>query len=227
MKFNEPTGWWFPDYEEHLQEWMLKVKLQERGRLTYQRHKYLAALKYCKQRRFAIDIGGHVGLWAWQMAADFDWVNAFEPMPVHRECFQRNVLEAAGNVDLFDVAVGAECRVVNLRTRTHNSSGDTGVEPDESPAEDCVQAKMTTLDHWDFDEVDFIKIDCEGYELFVTQGATETLKRCKPCVIVEQKPETGGPERYGIGMVDAVKYLESLGAKKREAMQGDYIMSWD
>ena len=87
-------------------------------------------------------------------------------------------------------------------------------------------AGMNRLDDFNFQNVDFIKIDCEGYEYFVLRGAEKTLLQNKPCIIVEQKPETG-MEKYGIGITDGVKYLESLGAKRRASIQGDYILSWE
>ncbi len=99
-----------------------------------------------------------------------------------------------------------------------------GYDPD---AAEGVAAECRRLDDFDLEEVDFIKIDCEGYELWVLQGAVETLKRCKPCLIVEQKPETGMEERYGVTAKDAIAFLAGLGAKKRLVIQGDYIFSWD
>lgn len=217
--------WWFPDHEEHLQEWLGTVGDREHGRLIYQGHKYRAAMKYVRpQRRVAIDVGAHVGLWSFQMAHDFTDVEAFEPMPAHRECWGKNIPgQGRSNKCLRPYALGAESATVHIRTRTANSSGDTGVEPDG----EGLAVEQRTLDSFGFDDVDLIKIDCEGYELFVCQGARETLLRCRPTVIVEQKPETGGPERYGIGETDAVTYFEGLGAKRREGIQGDYILSWD
>jgi len=223
--------WMMPDHEEHLQEWMNTVGDRQHGRLVYQGHKYRAALQYVKDRRRAIDIGTHIGLWSFQMVHDFNKIEAFEPMPAHRECWVQNI----GNVfdpklcELHSYALGADERTVYVRTRTPNSSGDTGVEPMDTGVEgdsSAVKVQQRPLDSFGFADVDFIKIDCEGYELFVLQGAVETLMRCRPCVIVEQKPETGGPERYGIGEIDAVHFLESLGAKRRDGIQGDYILSW-
>lgn len=224
MKLCNRTGWYLPDHEEHLQGWMTGVNARLGDRLTYQRHKYLAALKCVKRRGVAVDIGAHAALWSWQMAHDFGHVIAFEPMQAHADCFERNMADMT-NWTLHRTALGPEEGEVWLRTRTANSSGDTGVEP-SGESEGSHKAPLRTLDSYGLDDVDFVKIDCEGYELFVLQGAVETLLRCKPCVIVEQKPETGMEARYGIGTTDAVAFLEALGAVKRRGIQGDYIMAW-
>jgi FkbM family methyltransferase len=212
----------FPDHEEHLQEWMNTVGDRRHGRLTYQAHKYDRAMAHVRpERRRAVDIGAHVGLWSWLMTHDFQTVAAFEPMPAHQECWFENVDQDHALLEPY--ALGPVSGWVSIATRTPNSSGDTGVEPDGFGT----QVEQVTLDRFGFDDVDFIKIDCEGYELFVLQGAVETLRRCKPTVIVEQKPETGGPDRYGIGERDAVDFLVGMGAKLRDGIQGDYILSWD
>ena len=56
------NSWYFPDHEEHLQDWMGTVgdRHPVSGRLIYQGAKYHAALKYTTDRRRAIDIGAHV-----------------------------------------------------------------------------------------------------------------------------------------------------------------------
>lgn len=226
MTFDERSGWYLPDHEEHLQEWMAQVNDRRDGRLLYQGKKYRLALSHVKRQSFAIDVGAHVGLWSWQMAKDFQRLFAFEPMPAHYECWKENMGELGGV--LVTCALGPESGVAHLRTRTPNSSGDTGIEPDG----EGIEVDVRTLDSFNFFEhedtyPDFIKLDCEGYELFVLEGAVETLTRCHPTVIVEQKPETGMEQRYGIGTTDAVTFLQNLGAKVRAGLQGDYVLSWD
>jgi hypothetical protein len=82
---------------------------------------------------------------------------------------------------------------------------------------------MRRLDDFAFDEVDFIKVDVEGFELQVLEGARETLARCRPIVIVEQKDFAGryGGERYG-----AAELLQSLGAVVLAQVVQDLIFGW-
>jgi hypothetical protein len=72
--------------------------------------------------------------------------------------------------------------------------------------------------------VDFIKIDCEGYEHHVIEGARETILRCKPCIIVEQKPHKLGPN-FGIKGTPAVDLLKSWGYKVVREIGGDFILT--
>lgn len=235
MIWLEDCGWWLPDGEEHLQQWMRTVNCRIAGRLTYQHNKLTAALDWCTRRKVAVDVGAHVGLWSWPLAHRFDQVIAFEPVEEHRACWRANV--SAPNARLEAFALGAEAGRVMLRRRTPGSSGDTGVDAaaERSSLRQTIGAEgsheawadMRTLDSFDLEQVDFVKLDCEGYEMFVVEGARDTLARCRPCVIIEQKPKTGMAERYGIGVTDGVKRLESMGAKLRGEIKGDYILSWD
>jgi FkbM family methyltransferase len=219
MKFD---AWYLPDGEVHLPEWMRKVNRRVDGRLSYQFHKYEAVLPKIVQRRVAIDVGAHVGLWSYFLARDFARVEAFEPMPEHVDCWRANMV-LRHNASLHRIALGADEREVRLRTRTAGSSGDTAIEPEGA----SVSAHQVTLDSFGFDDVDLIKVDCEGYELFVLQGGEATILRNRPVIIVEQKPHTGGAKRYGISDVAAVDYLRSIGMKTIvPPISGDWFMGW-
>jgi hypothetical protein len=46
--------------------------------------------------------------------------------------------------------------------------------------------KLVSLDsYFSNNDVDFIKIDIEGYEWFALQGAANLIRRCKPSLMVE------------------------------------------
>jgi len=72
-------------------------------------------------------------------------------------------------------------------------------------------------------DVDFIKIDCEGYEENVLRGAIETIKRDRPVIIVEQKRDMA-TARFGLEPLGAVKFLQSLGYQVAQEISGDYLM---
>ena len=204
-------GIWLPDHEQHLVEW----KERADGKLAYQTYKLAEALKYTRNFRAAIDIGAHCGLWSLNLVKLFDRVHAFEPVEEHRECYKKNVI--AENFILNPVALCEKNGFCSIFT-SWGSSGDSWVNGDG-------EIPVHTLDMYDVRDVDFIKLDCEGYEYFALKGGEDTLKKWKPCVIVEQKPNRA--QKFGLKETQAVTYLESLGAKLRYVMTGDYILSWD
>jgi FkbM family methyltransferase len=218
----QQLGWYFPDGEMHLPEWMARVNQKRDGLLQYQLAKYNAALKHVRLRRVAVDVGAHIGQWSKNMAADFEVVHAFEPVPDYAACWQANIRDTP-NATLHGVALGAQAEVVCMRCGTHGSHGDTFVAPKDM-ANVAYDVPMATLDSFYLAGVDFIKVDCEGYELFVIKGGEKTIKRDRPCIIVEQKP--GKAQTYGLGETDAVALLKSWGATVRAVLSGDYILSW-
>lgn len=214
---------WLPDGETHLTAWMTKAGEIVDGKGTYQIAKLRAALSLVRQFRTAIDVGGHCGLWSMHLAKRFQQVHAFEPVAAHRECFRLNVV--ADNVTLHNCALGAKDGGHVVMKTEPTSSGDS--YPDPTPLSEALglpahAVPMLSLDSFRFDSVDFIKIDCEGYEMFVLDGAVETIKAHWPTIIVEQKP--GHAQRFGLGEKDAVPFLMRLGYKQAREMSGDHIM---
>jgi FkbM family methyltransferase len=199
------SGIWLPETEQHM------VPMAE----DYQLEKLFAALRFTKNNAVAVDVGAHCGLWSRRLVKMFKKVYAFEPIPLHREAFQRNVV---GDYELFPFACGDKDAVVKMKTVPH-STGDTLI--DESGD---VEARVVRIDDYLDTPCDFLKIDTEGYEEFVLMGAKKLLKS-RPCVIVEQKPKKA--QKYGLRETGAVRFLRKLGAVQRAVIAGDYIMSWD
>jgi len=217
-------GIWLPDGETHLTEWMEKRNEIVRGLPTYQYHKLRAAvdLVSADRRRVALDIGAHCGLWSMHLVHEFDRLIAFEPMAAHRACFLKNVDCDRFRVLLYSSALGEATRDVTMTTGPA-SSGDTWIRPTDDHASPVAQtATMSRLDDWTFPPVDFVKIDCEGYELPILRGGEETLTRDRPVICIEQKP--GHASRFGFGDTDAIDWLKARGWRQAGVMSGDYLM---
>jgi FkbM family methyltransferase len=210
---------WVPAHETHMAEWMKKRNVWVDGKLTYQYHKLQAAMPFVKKHDCAVDVGAHVGFWSMHLAKQFKTLHSFEPVALHRDCYIRNVEMHAG-VQLHAKCLGDKPGSVAMHT-TQGSSGDTWVDPSVQTGD----IPMITLDSLNLPVVDFMKIDCEGFELFVLRGAEETLRRCKPVVVVEQKHTFAN--KYGVGAQDALPFLKGLGATLRKEWSGDFIFSWE
>lgn len=210
------AGMWFPETDDHFPRQMLNAPVIA-GKGTYQVHKYAAARPFFHRRGLALDIGGHVGLWARVMAMDFERVIAFEPLRTHVECFKMN-LEGVENVTLYNLALGDAPSRIKVHMPIDNT-GHAHVLADQGEEIEC-----RTLDSFGFDGVDFIKIDTEGFESFIVEGGRETILRNRPLVIVEQKP--GNSERYKRGQLSAVLLLQSWGMRQLWSKAGDHLMGW-
>lgn len=204
-------GVWLPDEEEEMAKFLNAEQVDGVG--VYQYRKLKAALMFVKNFGVAVDVGSHCGLWAMQLAKKFKTVHAFEPVERHRECFVLN----APTANLYGFALGHKACMVKL-AKGIKSTGDTQIAPDGE-----YEAQMRTLDSFNLKDVDFLKIDAEGYELFILKGGEKLIDTCKPAVIVEQKP--GKAKAYGLGDTEAVKWLQDKGYSLKGVLSGDYIMA--
>lgn len=234
-------GMWLPAGESHLQR-HIAMSPEVDGRGTYQLVKLKAALQVTESRGVAVDVGAHVGLWSRILAREFKAVHAFEPVPWHRACWARN-MAGHRNATLHPMALSDRHATLSLSIQTGNS-GSTHVAADGAGQ---VEARAVPLDDVQgfgpgrheppadgagfYPEgtspkplqVDFLKADCEGWEEYALRGAIETLKRCWPVVVVEQKP--GHAERAGLRPQGAVLFLgRALGYRVHTILSGDYIM---
>jgi FkbM family methyltransferase len=202
--------WWVPDSDTHLAAYLASSGGQ------YQKPQRRVSLEHCARRRVALDVGAHIGLWSRQLAAEFEAVHAFEPVAEFRECFARNV--GAANVQLHPFALGnAACRA-----KIEFASANTGMTRIVDVGDEGVEVR--TLDSLSLGAVDYIKLDVEGFELFVLEGAHETLLRCRPLLTLEQKGH--GAQHFGVEQYEALDYLKALGAVVLGRVVDDWIVGW-
>lgn len=195
-----------------------KGYLKLNGRMSYQGKKQVAAMAACKQFRHAVDIGGHIGTWSYNLAHKFEHVSAFEPVGAHRLCFEANVLvddALAAKVTLHACALGKE----DGRVSIHTSKGSSG----DSYVNGAGDIPMHTLDSFGLGDVDLIKVDTEGFEHTILLGAEATIRKWKPVVLVEQKRDMAS-SRFGSPPLGAVTLLESWGYKRAAELSGDFLM---
>lgn len=216
MKFVD--GWYWPDGEQHMVEWLAdpKNRLVLNDRPAYQGKKQQLALYHCApdRRRTMIDCGAHIGLWSYNFAHWFHRIEAFEPVAEHRNCWQANMQTRQDECSLHPYALGDREAMVHIRVNPE-STGDSWVKGKGD-------VPMKTLDSFGFEDVDFIKVDAEGYEEFILRGAEFTLVHWKPVVCVEQKRDMA--VKFGLKPMGAVQYLISLGYKVVGEISGDYIL---
>ena len=216
-------GFWLPEREEHLVPFLQNGPIFAGGP-TYQLHKLMPAMKFVKNFGHAVDVGAHCGLWSRPLSAMFNCVSAFEPIKEHLACFRANVANEESwknrNVRLWEYALGETEGMIKLTTGA-NSSGDTYCDPDGEHEAMIARLDDCALPHG----IDFLKLDCEGFEYFALKGGEKTIREDKPVIIVEQKPGKG--QNFGLAEDAAVKLLQEWGAHIRYVISGDYCLSWN
>lgn len=172
-----------------------------------------AALRHFDGRSLAVDVGAHRGIWMQEMAGHFDQVVAFEPV---RSNYTRQPL--LDNVKSYNVAIGNEAGEVVMDPGTEN----TGQWHVSKAKKGFNVAQILPLDNFSL-QPDFIKIDTEGYELFVLQGAEKTIFAKKPAILVELN---GLTERYSSTDGQVVEWLTKHGYVEVMRRNKDYLFVW-
>ena len=152
------------------------------------------------------------------MAMDFARVTAFEPMPSHAECFRKNLAHAA-HVTLHETALGSEAGTLSFHL-SPDHTGNTHVALDGE-----VTVGARTIDSFGLTDIDFLKIDVEGFETHIVRGGETTIRREKPVIIIEQKPH-GMAEKQGFGRFDAIEQLKAWGGRVAWEIGGDFLVEW-
>lgn len=183
------------------------------------------ALLHVKQRRLALDIGAHIGLWSRELAREFGFVVAFEPDPENFAALGRN-LTGVTNVRALWLAVAPRSGRFCLSHEGTINSGEGFLTPLINGESDWVVGLK--LDDANFTNVDLVKIDIEGLEALVLAGGEQMICANRPVVVLE---ESFLGVRYGGQVGDARRLLEGWGmaeVARREFIPGgfDVVMAW-
>lgn len=127
------------------------------------------------------------------LVGDTGKVFAFEPQRIVYYQLCGNVfLNGLKNVWCHNVALGHASNSSRIQMPDYSSTrgvnfGDVCVNDDIDKNYERVEVRP--LDDYDFDELCVIKADVQGYELFVLQGAMQTIKKHRPYIFVEIEDE--------------------------------------
>jgi FkbM family methyltransferase len=132
------------------------------------------ALDHCQRFRTAVQAGGSIGYWPRRMSECFARVITFEPETLIRECLVKN-LSTHPNIEVRSEALGDHEGRCGLQLNGFGSHRI--VDGDSIP--------MISIDSLGLNDLDFIQLDIEGYEIHALTGAIRTIADCRPLVQVE------------------------------------------
>ena len=202
-------GWWLPDTDTDFDRWILDG--------DYQKEHRDGILNFLKTQGVefnnCLDVGAHVGFWLKDLQNNFKMVYAFEPISDVRECLKKNVEK--DNYLLFDFGLGDKNEKVMVNY-IPEETGNTYVSDHGNR-----EIQIRRLDEIKLPKIDYIKIDAEGYEIKVLQGAEGLITRDEPYIHVEVKQKI--LERHGLSAVDIDRYFEEIDYKKVYRIKSEFV----
>jgi FkbM family methyltransferase len=135
-------------------------------------------LKYLKNRDVVVTAGANQGLYTRFYAKIFKAVYAFEPDALNFHVMTLN--NQSDNIIKMNCALGVSASFLDIirpdmtNTGMHHMANRPGIIP------------VLPIDAFNFPKIDLLQLDVEGYEGHVILGAVETIKRCKPVIVLER-----------------------------------------
>lgn len=156
---------------------------------------YKVLFAHINEGMTVIDIGANIGSITLQMAkkvSNTGKVYSFEPSPYNFKQANKNIsLNNFSNIKLVNQGLGNKKETAYLYNVNPNNRGMLRLLPedDQSKPYEKEEVIIDTIDssmqEFSIPKPDFIKIDVEGFEYKVLQGAHETLSKFKPILFIE------------------------------------------
>jgi FkbM family methyltransferase len=142
-----------------------------------------------------IDVGANCGLYTRELARMSERVHAFEPSHAMASLLRKT---SATNVCVHELALSDRDGNAALFIPVGGSGlvhGLASIEPHPGLLEKegiATSVRTARLDEVVQDDVAFVKIDVEGHELSVLNGATDLIERSRPVFLVEAEDRHRG-----------------------------------
>jgi FkbM family methyltransferase len=163
----------------------------------------------------AIDIGANVGIWTVLLARhpNVRQVLAFEPSKSNLS-FLRSNLEIN---QIQDKVVVIEAAVSDFDGEITFDDLGSGATKRISQTGSAIVSSVTLDTYLQGKQIDFIKIDVEGYEPSVLSGAWKTLETCLPAMFIE----------YSLPQVEAAGLSWAQTGKRLCSLYGEFTVISD
>jgi FkbM family methyltransferase len=139
-----------------------------------------------------VDIGANVGIYSCVMAKYLDSkgsVISFEPMAENLVLLHKNIeLNQFKNIKVYEVALSNNKGNFDLYVPPSHQQGSSGCTQVWNPGNwlSVGTTSATTLDiAFTKKRLDFIKIDTQGHELKILEGAKSTIEQYQPFILCE------------------------------------------
>ena len=161
-------------------------------RASYEREMELLPV-LCDRERTGIDVGAKVGMYTYRIRDRSSDVVAFEPIPLFNQMLKKVFDGRRGRIEPFAVSDKRGTAVLRMpfdqsdTPQFGRSTIDTSNPLDHKLCARTEELEVETrrIDDYEFQNVGFIKIDVEGHELAVLDGAEKTISDQHPNLLIE------------------------------------------
>ncbi|MGI9288181.1 MAG: FkbM family methyltransferase [Pseudomonadales bacterium] len=169
---------------DHIGQKIIKTGLYERDSLAYI-NQILAKMS----KPIVLDVGANIGNHTLSFSTRAGKVFAFEPVPKVFSLLASNVDQnALKNVEAINIALSNTNEESELFMATDGNVGASSFDKRTDNVEPVTVTKRVG-DEWveelGIDQIDLLKIDVEGHELFVLLGLEQSIRRYRPFIIME------------------------------------------
>ena len=183
------------------------------------------------------NVGYHTVLAAVAVGAE-GRVIAVEANPENARLLRRSVeVNGFTNVDVLPLALGASWGSVEFGGHIGSNGGFVDAGAAGRAEGRATLVPTIPLDALGLDRVDLVKIDVEGAEALVLDGALGTLERCRPTIVMEFSVEmtrrvAGRDPREHLGRIEELGYelavIDRAAGRPLPATSADALLAgWD
>lgn len=169
------------------------------------------AFSYVKNFDTAIDVGTWIGDSTWIIGNRFKNVVGFEASLLVYECCVKNLQEKKmHNCVVNNLGLSNKTDTQYLFNKGKTFSGwISSLNLTEEQKKLGILVETARLDDFNFNNIDFIKIDVDSHEGFLLEGAKQFLQNNNPVILIENKVRIHN--RQSSKMPNPVDILENFG----------------
>ena len=197
---------------------------------TWEPHLHNVFKNYINKNSVVLEAGCHIGTHSLFISDLCERLYCFEPLPESNRLLRTNLnLNDRTNVVVSSYALGEDNYKTQFSWSYDNNPGASGLKnnPMGSPGgdiEEAIDVEVVTIDSLNLDQLDFMKIDVEGFEINVINGGLKTIEKFKPVIVLECWSNHNGETSldYTRGLF---KPLIDLGYKVTQIHSSDYLFT--
>lgn len=171
------NGWFVPDDDQKITR-VLENDV-DKNSPSYEGKFRTQIIEHLPNKRIFIDVGANVGIWSYPLINHFKKIIGYEPSKQNIECLRKNVGDA---IEIRTKAVANFAGEADFHQAGKNCGDGKLCRPGVNAS---YKVPVVKLDDENILEIDLIKIDVQGWEYEVLQGAEKIIDEQRPWIVHE------------------------------------------